>query len=83
MGIHCPAEYLQDLSQTREQGFLAGHDQAADDVAVPADELGQAVDDDVRAEVKGSLEDGGTESVIHDERQVVFPGQIRRGPDVR
>src|SRR5690606_31079591 len=45
----------------------AVHDDAADGVAVAADPLGGGVDDDVGTPLDGAAQDGGGESVVHDE----------------
>ena len=62
--------------------LVRGQNRAADDVAVPVEVLGRAVDDDVRAEVERLLQRRRGEGVVHDEQRIMLAGDTCDGGDV-
>ena len=56
---------------------ILGHREAGDEVAVPADELGGAMDDDIEAEFQRALEVGADEGVVDHEPRPRFPRDRR------
>mmetsp|Transcript_3850 Transcript_3850/g.8552 ORF Transcript_3850/g.8552 Transcript_3850/m.8552 type:complete len:317 (+) Transcript_3850:714-1664(+) len=80
---HHPVIRSAGLGENREL-FWAGppvkitllHDSATQRVAVAVHELGQAVDDDVRAVLEGSAQVGGGAGVVDDEGQALGMGNV-------
>jgi hypothetical protein len=58
------------------------HD-AANAVAVPVEKLGRAVDDEVGAEVEGSLHERAGEGVVHDDEHPMRVGDLAGGRQIR
>lgn len=76
------AEAVLDGAEVAAEVGVARHGEAGDDVAVAAEELGGAVDDEVEAEFEGALQVGGHEGVVGDGEQAVGAGDLGHGAEV-